>query len=93
MKRNTQSTIAILLVSVSIVSVVLVEAFSEKLRTVEWFDVEVFIIPVIVCFAVGTILGWMNFRSLPGKLAALLGTGALIWIFLVFFSKSGGAGI
>ena len=88
MKHSVQSRIAITLVAVSIISVIVLEAFAEKLRNIEWFDIDNLIVPIIICISLGTLLGWLSFRSRLGKSAALIGTTALLWAFLVFFSKS-----
>ncbi len=88
MKGNPQSKLALILASASIVLVAVMAILSHALRRAEWFAPDMVGLPALGCAIAGGTLGWMNLRFAAGKVAAAIGTAMLLYVFLVYFSKS-----
>ncbi|MGI9242404.1 MAG: hypothetical protein ACR2RV_16520 [Verrucomicrobiales bacterium] len=76
------------LVTASIAIVLAVEMGAEFLQKVDWFEPRMVALPVLACAIIGTILGWLNLRSSAGKLAAMIGSAMLLYVFLIYSAKS-----
>lgn len=88
MKSDTQSQQALFLVSTSILLVLFLLGFSDALQRVEWFEPRMVGMPALACAVLGTLLGWLNFGSTAGKLAAVIGSSMLLYVLVVFIAKS-----
>ena len=87
-KSDTQSQQALFLVSTSILLVLFLLGFSDALQRVDWFEPRMVGMPALACAVLGTVLGWLNLGSTPGKLAAVIGSSMLLYVLVVFIAKS-----
>ena len=67
--------------------VIAVEFGSEILQKGGWFEPRMVAMPVLACAISGTILGSLNLGSSAGKLAAMIGSAILLYVFLMYSAK------
>ena len=82
--RKAVGLTALILVLVGLLLTIFTFAFHTALT--QWgVDAEVLALGSLAVCAIGGLLGWLSFRTSPGKIAAILGSGLLLFYLAVLF--------